>query len=343
MNKQWKKQAATLMVAAMAVSGSAAAYAAPQAVSNQEQKPVVISAAIDYAISVNGQEAAGAGYMNTDAKLVMIPLRSVSEALGFELKWNQENRSAELTKEGSPIWTQVQTGKDQYTVNKMYKSLGAAPVNVKGTLYVPAIFFSDVLPANVSVDGMKVSITSEDDVKKETMSGTITEIINTEHRTAIHINGTETEGTILNVDENTILRDAGGKKIELKDLAKGTKIKAVHSLAMTMSLPPQTYAYEIQVQSDKEETEMLATSGAIADIQAVGDSLRVTIKGQGLTAQSPDVVILNLTPETVIEHKDGRAVKSSELSSEDEIIGYYSPMLTRSLPPIGTAAKIVLQ
>lgn len=344
MNKQWKKQAAMLMVAAMAVSGGAAAYAAPQAEGNQEQKPVLISAAIDYGVLVNGKNVAGAGFMNTDAKQVMIPLRSVSEALGFELGWNQEDRSAELTKPGSPIWTLVQTGKDQYAVNKMYKSLGAAPVNVKGTLYVPANFFSEVLRANVSVDGTKVSITSEEDeVKKETTSGKITEIMNNEDRQAVHMNGTGTEGIVLNVDENTIIRDAEGKKIELKELAKGMEIEAVHSMAMTMSLPPQTYAYEISVKSDKDEKEQLATAGAITDINADGGNLRVTIKGKGLTEQSPSEVILNLTPETVVENKEGKALKASDLTDDAEIIGYYSPVLTKSLPPIGNAIKIVLQ
>ncbi len=342
MNKQWKKQAATLMVAAVAVSGGAAAYAAPQAGGSQEQKPVVISAVMDYGVLVNGKEVAGVGYMNTDAKQVMIPLRSVSEALGFELGWNQEARSAELTKPGSPIWTLVQTGKDQYAVNKMYKSLGAAPVNVKGTLYVPANFFSEVLHANVSTDGTKVSISSEE-VKKETATGKITGIINNEDRQAVHINGTGTEGIVLNVDESTIIRDAEGKKIEFKDLAKGMEIEAVHSLAMTMSLPPQTYAYEISVNTDKEETEQLATAGAITDINADGGNLRVTIKGKGLTEQSPNEVVLNLTPETVVVNKDGKTLKASDLADDAEIIGYYSPVLTKSLPPIGNAIKIVLQ
>lgn len=343
MNKQWKKQAATLMVAAIAVSGGAAASAAPLTGGSQEQKPVVISAVMDYGVLVNGKEVAGTGYMNADAKQVMIPLRSVSEALGFELGWNQQDRSAELTKPGSPIWTLVQTGKDQYAVNKMYKSLGAAPANVKGTLYVPANFFSEVLHANVSADGTKVSISSEEEVKKETVTGKITEIINNEDRQAIHINGTGTEGIVLNVDQNTVIRDEEGKGIEFKDLAKGMKIEAVHSLAMTMSLPPQTYAYEISVKSDKEETEQLATAGAITDINADGGSLRVTIKGKGLTEQSPNEVVLNLTPETVVVNKDGKTLKASDLADDAEIIGYYSPVLTKSLPPIGKAIKIVLQ
>ncbi|RAR42864.1 copper amine oxidase N-terminal domain-containing protein [Paenibacillus sp. MDMC362] len=343
MNKQWKKQAATLMVAAIAVSGGAAAYAAPQAGDSQEQKPVVISAVMDYGVLVNGKQVAGVGYMNADAKQVMIPLRSVSEALGFELGWNQEARSAELTKPGSPIWTLVKTGKDQYAVNKMYKSLGAAPANVNGTLYVPANFFSEVLHANVSTDGTKVSISSEEEVKKETVTGKITEIINNEDRQAVHINGTGTEGILLNVDQNTVIRDEEGKGIKFKDLAKGMEIEAVHSLAMTMSLPPQTYAYEISVKSDKEETEQLATAGAITDINADGGNLRVTIKGKGLTKPSPNEVVLNLTAETVVVNKDGKTLIASDLTADAEIIGYYSPVLTKSLPPIGHAIKIVLQ
>lgn len=216
-------------------------------------------------------------------------------------------------------------------------------MNVKGTLYVPASFFSEVLQVNVAVDGTKVNITSEEEVKKETVVGTITEVIHNEERKAVHINGTGTEGIVLNVDENTVIRDAEGKKIELKDLAKGMKIEAVHSLAMTMSLPPQTYAYEISVKSDKEETEQLATAGAITDINADGGNLRVTIKGKGLTEQSPNEVVLNLTPETVVVNKDGKALKTSDLADDAEIIGYYGPVLTKSLPPIGNAIKIVLQ
>ena len=72
MNKQWKKQAPTLMVAAIAVSGGARLLR-PLTGGDQEQKPVVISAVMDYGVLVNGKEVAGTGYMNADAKQVMIP------------------------------------------------------------------------------------------------------------------------------------------------------------------------------------------------------------------------------------------------------------------------------
>ncbi|MGV2685843.1 copper amine oxidase N-terminal domain-containing protein, partial [Clostridium perfringens] len=92
-----------------------------------------------------------------------------------------------------------------------------------------------------------------------------------------------------------------------------------------------------------EETVQLATAGVISDINADGGNLRVTIKGKGLTEQSPSEVILNLTPETVVVNIDGKTLKATELTDDAEIIGYYSPVLTKSLPPIGNAIKIVLQ
>lgn len=62
-----------------------------------------------------------------------------------------------------------------------------------------------------------------------------------------------------------------------------------------------------------------------------------------MTEQSPNEVVLNLTPETVVVNKDGKALKTSDLTDDAEIIGYYGPVLTKSLPPIGNAIKIVLQ
>ena len=62
-----EEASATLMVAAIAVSGGARF-----ATDDQEQKPVVISAVMDYGVLVNGKEVAGTGYMNADAKQVMI-------------------------------------------------------------------------------------------------------------------------------------------------------------------------------------------------------------------------------------------------------------------------------
>lgn len=58
---------------------------------SQEQKPVVISAVMDYGVLVNGKEVAGTGYMNADAKQVMIPLRVYPRR--SDLNWVGINRT----------------------------------------------------------------------------------------------------------------------------------------------------------------------------------------------------------------------------------------------------------
>ena len=316
MKKQFKKQAAALLVSALAVSGTAV-YAAPAGDAGQgenQAKAEVISAVLNYVVSINGKEAKNTGYMNNEAKQVMVPLREISEALGFEIEWNVKERSAELTKPGTPVWTLVTTDKDAYNVNKMLVQLGAAPANKGGTLFVPAKFFSDVLHAGVTVEGNKVSITSEaEEVKTVTAKGTITGIHNEEKRQAVHINGAGTEGIILNVDENTLITNAAGDNIGLKDLSLGLDIEVVHSLAMTMSLPGQTYAHEIKVKKDAEMKDLIGTSGTLTEVSAKDNGAKVTVKGFGMTEASPQEVVLNLSPETVITDQDGKEVKASDL------------------------------
>jgi hypothetical protein len=67
------------------------------------------------------------------------------------------------------------------------------------------------------------------------------------------------------------------------------------------------------------------------------------IKGAGLGDQSPSEVVLRLAPTTELINVNGEAVEKSSLVKGAKVIGYYTGMLTKSLPPIGTAWKIVLQ
>ena len=80
-------------------------------------------------------------------------------------------------------------------------------------------------------------------------NGVITSIRKIGKYKSIQIDGIGVNGVVLNVDENTIIRNQQGDEMGLDDLAIGMVIHVQHSLAMTMSLPPQTYAYSITVQS----------------------------------------------------------------------------------------------
>lgn len=110
-------------------------------------------------LTVNGQAVSleeAPVYVN-DAGAKMVPLRAITDALGYQLTWNPEKRQAELSKGAQ--WTVVQEGKDNYTVNKMAPiQLGTAPVIHNEKLYVPLAFFAEILKQHVTDADGAISI-----------------------------------------------------------------------------------------------------------------------------------------------------------------------------------------
>lgn len=80
----------------------------------------------------------------------MVALRPIGEALGYEVKWNNEERSAELTKGAQ--WTKVTIGEDNYNFAKMLVKLGKAPVIKDNKTYVPVEFIEEVLKLEIEVN-----------------------------------------------------------------------------------------------------------------------------------------------------------------------------------------------
>lgn len=288
------------------------------------------------------------GYWNKDGQEPMIALRDLTEALGIELKWNKENKSAELTK--GTLWTIVTTGKDQYSVNKMLLKLGTAPEITNGTLYVPASFADQVLHAQVNTTDNQVTISSEEEVKTVTERGVITGINSEGKYQSIHIGGAGTDGIVLNVGEDTTFQSADGKDIKLTDLTIGMNVEAEHSVIATFSLPPQTPTYKVTVldkaasESEAQPKDVLGTAGTIENVKTTeNNGTQIEISGSRLTETAPDHVILNISKDTQLVNHQGETIKPEELTKGTKVIGFYSPVLTRSLPPIGTAWKVVIE
>lgn len=83
----------------------------------------------------------------------MIPLRQVSEALGYDVKWDSKDRSAELTQ--GALWHRVKIGDKKYNFARMIVELDQAPVLNKATTYVPVDFLTEGLRVETSiVDGV---------------------------------------------------------------------------------------------------------------------------------------------------------------------------------------------
>lgn len=50
-----------------------------------------------------------------------------------------------------------------------------------------------------------------------------------------------------NVTDNTIIRDLFGRRVSLRELRGGMRVRVLHPIFMTASIPPQTPAFEITV------------------------------------------------------------------------------------------------
>lgn len=88
---------------------------------------------------------------------VMVPLRAIAEALGYEVKWDGETRSIELN--AGNQWTKLYIGKDQYFFARIKPfPLGEAPEIINDRTFVPLDFFKEILKANVSVEDTTIKI-----------------------------------------------------------------------------------------------------------------------------------------------------------------------------------------
>lgn len=335
------KKGVALLALSVALTGGAA-YAAPNdaPVVTQAQAP---TAQKDIQITVNGQAAALHGFQLYDGKEAMLPLRAIAEALGFNLKWNQDDLSVDLSKDA--IWTKVKNGEDRYSINKMYKSLGTAPALVDNTMYIPASFVQEVLRAEVTTEGGTVSITEQKQQQQHvTATGVITAIRDANGHKAVQINGVAMDGLVLNVSDETVYQTADGATLKFTDLALGMKVEVEHSLAATLSLPPQTPTFKITVLDKADAKDVIGTAGTIEEVRTDDKgSVSLRIKGTGLTETSPAEVVLRLSEQSVLTDMKGEAIDKAALVQGEKVIGFYDGVLTRSLPPIGTAWKIVLQ
>ncbi len=117
---------------------------------NHTQLPQIedVRTGLDRVLMIEGVDT-GIEYKTVAEGRVVVPLRETFEQLGFEVTWNAETQSVDLTK--GAIFTSVAIGEDNYTFGRRAgESLGVAPMLINGTTYVPVEFLSNILPYEVS-------------------------------------------------------------------------------------------------------------------------------------------------------------------------------------------------
>lgn len=112
-------------------------------VTDEEKASLVGDVSTKEIIVNNKKIEAPAAYTNSQGT-VMVPLRAISEALGFAVTWSDESQSIML---GQGI--SLTPGKDNYVYMKTSPiQLGTAPELVEGTTFVPLSFFKEVTRMN---------------------------------------------------------------------------------------------------------------------------------------------------------------------------------------------------
>ena len=95
-------------------------------------------------VIVNGKKLEGINPFKNDDDIIMVPVRAISEALGYKVGWNDENRKVSV---GELLSFEV--GKDSYTVDDTTGiQLNTASVLKEGLTYVPISFFTEFLDAS---------------------------------------------------------------------------------------------------------------------------------------------------------------------------------------------------
>lgn len=326
------KYAAALLALSLTLSGGAVCAAEEAAPNHSTQ---AIAATQPLSITLNGEKLNGHAYQGEKDAEPMIPLRDILDKLELEITWNNDSKTAEFLK--GALWTSVQVDKDQYI-------FGTAPVLKNGKLYVPASFFSEILSGSVSTEKEGVSISFEQQRETTTTTGIITKITKDDKYPSVKINGIAMNGLVLNVGEDTLYQAADGSALTINDLKIGQSVEVEHAIIATLSLPPQTPTYRITVKDKDYKAEWLGTDGKIQEVADADstDPVRIRVQGSAISASSPEEVILNITEATTLIHVDGTKAAVDELTKDTKVVTFYSPLLTRSLPPISNAEKVIV-
>ncbi len=144
---------------------------------------------------------------------------------------------------------------------------------------------------------------------------------------------TENGEIVLNTDDNTVFVDELGQKTVWDAIDDGANLKIVMSEAMTMSLPPQSYAHVVMVADENGSTPIYAEVDRIITddngnlVFSSKDGNYDIVYGEGITAVEP-FATRNIV--TAADIKEGSRIL------------VYADVMTMSIPALVPANRIVL-
>lgn len=135
------------------------------------------------------------------------------------------------------------------------------------------------------------------------------------------------------VNNDTRIRDESNRNIPARNLQPGMIIDATFSEAMTRSIPPQSQAFDIRVQSTPLPFD--TTYGRIVDINARGQFIQTISNGNPAS-----IIRFSISPQTRILNPFGRQISLSNLIPGLRVRVQHATFMTASIPPQTTAFEI---
>lgn len=175
-------------------------------------------------------------------------------------------------------------------------------------------------------------------------AGTITAV--DEEHTSFTVKGIGIAGGLeeikFYITKDTPIYSPTGEKLKYEDLVEGAGIIVEYGDKMTMSLPPIVTVKKIILsKSEISIPESIGTFGFITDVQKQDAQLRIKVTGTKI-GTGYEEIILNISETTKIEDPKGNSLKINKLEKGKLISAFASPIVTRSLPPIGNATKVII-
>lgn len=323
---------AAMAVLSAATVTSFAEYDPNKIVNDNEMSTRMIT--VDYNLNLNGNNLdSPEPYYNEDGVL-MLPLRAMTEKMGFTVEWQGETGTIVLTK--GPVYITMSAFEDGYTFSRTAPMmLGSAPVLTNGVTYVPANFVTDILGGayRTEEDGTIRLFDSE------SKNVALIESVNAEEK-QILVNDIVMGNVLLNISDETYITDEEGNTVAFDELVEGLTLKVGYSEIMTRSLPPMNTPDTIVVKAGSpamplpSDEEVASADTAIVEIiNEEENSVTVNdlVRGE---------VVLVMSEETVITGLDGAELTVSELKEGMTVEIVYGEAMTMSLPPQNTPVSI---
>lgn len=287
----------------------------------------------EFKINVNGADIEAPTPFENDG-IIMIPLRALTETLGFTVEWQGETGTIIMTK--GPVYITMSAFADGYTFSKTAPMLlGAAPVLTDGVTYVPVNFVEEILGGAYRTD-MDGTIRIIDSENKDVA---LIQTVNAEEKQLL-VNDIVMGEVVLNIADETPITDEEGTAVAFADLEEGMTLKVSYSEAMTRSIPPMNTPNSITVLAGSPamtipSDKLVATDDVaiVAIVNAEENSVTVNdmVRGQ---------VVLVIGEETAITGIDGAELKIADLKSGMTVEIVYGDIMTMSLPPINNPVSI---